>query len=107
MLKPAAATAQAELEMVTLDQLAPRDHLLRLIDTRLRFDFIRETSSPADFADSERDREAQMELADAYGLLSEFWDTIENSMEGDHPAKERLERWLCRFETASALQSGE
>lgn len=42
MLKPAAATAQTELEMVTLDQLVPRDHLLRLIDTHLRFDFIRE-----------------------------------------------------------------
>ena len=28
--------------MVTLDQLVPRDHLLRLIDTHLRFDFIRE-----------------------------------------------------------------
>jgi transposase len=42
MLKPAAATAQTELEMVTLDQLVPRDHLLRLIDTHIRFDFIRE-----------------------------------------------------------------
>jgi len=42
MLKPAAATAQTELEMVTLDQLVPRDHLLRLIDAHLRFDFIRQ-----------------------------------------------------------------
>ncbi|MBL8459583.1 MAG: transposase, partial [Zoogloea sp.] len=42
MLKPAAASAQTELEMVTLDQLVPRDHLLRLIDTHIRFDFIRE-----------------------------------------------------------------
>ncbi len=42
MLKPAAATAQTELAMVTLDQLVPRDHLLRLIDTHIRFDFIRE-----------------------------------------------------------------
>ena len=42
MLKPAAATAQTELEMVTLDQLVPRDHLLRLIDTHIRFDFIRQ-----------------------------------------------------------------
>lgn len=25
-------------------------------------------------------------------------------MEGGHPAKERLEGWLCRFETASALR---
>ena len=28
--------------MVTLDQLVPRDHLLRLVDTPIRFDFIRE-----------------------------------------------------------------
>ena len=42
VLKLAAATAQTELEMVTLDQLVPRDHLLRLIDTHIRFDFIRE-----------------------------------------------------------------
>ena len=34
MLKPAAATAQTELEMVTLDQPVPRDHLLRLIGKR-------------------------------------------------------------------------
>ena len=42
VLKLAAATAQTELEMVTLDQLVPRDHLLRLIDAHLRFDFIRQ-----------------------------------------------------------------
>ncbi len=42
MLKPAAATAQTGLERVTLDQLVPRDHLLRLIDTHIRFDLIRE-----------------------------------------------------------------
>jgi transposase len=42
VLKLAAATAQTELEMVTLDQPVPRDHLLRLIDTHIRFDFIRE-----------------------------------------------------------------
>ena len=42
-------------------------------------------------ADDERDCGTQAELADAYGLLREFWDTIENSMEGDHPVKARLE----------------
>jgi len=42
MLKPVAATAQTELEMVTLGQLVRRDHLLRLIDAHLRFDFIRQ-----------------------------------------------------------------
>ena len=40
MLKPA-TTAQTELEMVTLDQLVPRDRLLRLIDAHRRFDLIR------------------------------------------------------------------
>ena len=40
MLKPAQPT-QTELEMVTLDSLVPKDHLLRLIDQHLAFDFIR------------------------------------------------------------------
>ena len=57
-------------------------------------------------ADDERDCGTQAELADAYGLLREFWDTIENSMEGDHPVKARLEAWLSRFEATTALQSG-
>jgi len=42
MLKPAAATAQTELEMVTPDQRVPREHPLRLINAHIRFDFIRE-----------------------------------------------------------------
>jgi hypothetical protein len=42
MLKPAAAAAQTGLEMVALDQRVPRDHLLRLIDAHIRFEFIRE-----------------------------------------------------------------
>lgn len=54
---------------------------------------------------SKRIDEMQAELSEAYGLLREFWDTIENSMEGDHPAKERLEEWLSRFEATSALRS--
>lgn len=33
MLKPA-YPAQTELEMVTLEQLVPKDHLLRLLDQR-------------------------------------------------------------------------
>jgi transposase len=40
MLKPAQPT-QFELEMVTLEQLVPKDHLLRLIDQHIRFEFIR------------------------------------------------------------------
>ena len=45
MLKPA-YPAQTELEMVTLEQLVPKDHLLRLIDQHIQFEFIRsETES--------------------------------------------------------------
>jgi hypothetical protein len=40
MLMPA-SPIQTELEMVTLDSLVPQDHLLRLIDQHLSFDFIR------------------------------------------------------------------
>ena len=40
MLKPVAPT-QTELEMVTLESLVPKDHLLRLIDQHISFDFIR------------------------------------------------------------------
>lgn len=58
-------------------------------------------------ANNERDCGTQGELADAYDLLREFWDTIENSMEGDHPAKARLEAWLSRFEATTTLKSGE
>lgn len=43
MLKPA-YPAQTELEMVTLEQLVPTDHLLRLIDQYIRFDFIRDAT---------------------------------------------------------------
>ena len=43
MLKPA-YPAQTELEMVTLEQLVPKDHLLRLLDQHIRFDFIREAT---------------------------------------------------------------
>lgn len=40
MLKPA-RPSQTELEMVTLESLVPKDHLLRLIDQHIQFDFIR------------------------------------------------------------------
>lgn len=40
MLKPA-TPIQTELEMVTLESLVPQDHLLRLIDQHLSFNFIR------------------------------------------------------------------
>lgn len=45
MLKPA-HPAQTELEMVTLDSLVPKDHLLRLIDQHIEFDFIRTECEP-------------------------------------------------------------
>jgi len=45
MLKPA-RPFQSELEMVTLESLVPQDHLLRLIDTHISFDFIRTECEP-------------------------------------------------------------
>jgi transposase len=45
MLKPA-RPAQSELEMVTLESLVPQDHLLRLIDSHISFDFIRTACEP-------------------------------------------------------------
>ena len=53
MLRPAAPT-QYELEMVTLEQLVPADHLLRLIDRHIRFDFIRERTAHLYSADNGR-----------------------------------------------------
>lgn len=44
MLKPP-SPVQYELEMVTLEELVPKDHLLRLIDRYIRFDFIREATA--------------------------------------------------------------
>lgn len=44
MLKPP-APHQHRLEMVTLEELVPADHLLRLIDRHIRFDFIREVTA--------------------------------------------------------------
>ena len=40
MLKPS-HPKQSELEMVTIDELVPKDHLLRLIDRHIDFSFIR------------------------------------------------------------------
>lgn len=53
MLKPI-TPAQHELEMVTLEQLVPKDHLLRLIDRHIRFDFIREETQHLYCADNGR-----------------------------------------------------
>jgi transposase len=53
MLKTPTA-AQHELEMVTLEQLVPKDHLLRLIDRHIEFDFIRERTAHLYCADNGR-----------------------------------------------------
>ena len=45
---------QHELEMVTLEQLVPKDHLLRLIDRHIQFDFIRERTARLYSADNGR-----------------------------------------------------
>ena len=53
MLREPAPT-QYELEMVTLEELVPQDHLLRLIDRHIRFDFIREKTAHLYCADNGR-----------------------------------------------------
>lgn len=53
MLKPP-APHQHRLEMVTLEELVPVDHLLRLIDRHIRFDFIREATAHLYCADNGR-----------------------------------------------------
>ncbi|TNF57715.1 MAG: IS1182 family transposase [Gammaproteobacteria bacterium] len=53
MLKPV-TPIQSELEMVTLEELVPKDHLLRQIDRHIRFDFIREETAHLYCADNGR-----------------------------------------------------
>lgn len=53
MLKPP-APHQHRLEMVTLEELVPADHLLRLIDRHIPFDFIREATAHLYCADNGR-----------------------------------------------------
>lgn len=48
------APFQHELEMVTLEQLVPKDHLLRLIDRHISFGFIRERTAHLYCADNGR-----------------------------------------------------
>lgn len=45
---------QHELEMVTLEQLVPKDHLLRLIDRHIEFNFIRDKTAHLYCADNGR-----------------------------------------------------
>jgi transposase len=45
---------QHTLEMVSLEELVPCDHLLRLIDRHIEFDFIRQASAPLYCADNGR-----------------------------------------------------
>lgn len=53
MLKPV-TPSQSELEMVTLEDLVPKDHLLRQIDRHIRFDFIRDETAHLYCADNGR-----------------------------------------------------
>ncbi|XHO07286.1 IS1182 family transposase ISBma2 (plasmid) [Ralstonia syzygii] len=53
MLKSPTA-AQQELEMVTLEELVPKDHLLRKIDAAVDFEFIRAKVAPLYCADNGR-----------------------------------------------------
>ena len=53
MLKPTAAKQHA-FEMVTLEELVPKDHLLRLIDQHIDFGFIRAASAHLYSADNGR-----------------------------------------------------
>lgn len=53
MLKPP-TPSQYELEMVTLEELVPKDHLLRVIDRHIRFDFIRDETAHLYCADNGR-----------------------------------------------------
>lgn len=53
MLKPP-APHQHRLEMVTLEELVPVDHLLRLIDRHIPFDFIRDATAHLYCADNGR-----------------------------------------------------
>lgn len=41
--------------------------------------------------------QAQIMVHDAYDLLVEFAKTVE-AMEGDHPSKPELEKWLNKYE---------
>lgn len=76
MLKPPSPT-QYELEMVTLEELVPQDHILRLIDRHLRFDFIRDETAPLYCADNGRPALDPVRLfkmlfiGDLFGIRSE------------------------------------
>lgn len=39
------------------------------------------------------------ELEEAYELLSSFMQTVDTALEGDHPMRWRIERWLLQFES--------
>jgi transposase len=56
------APHQHRLEMVTLEELVPSDHLLRLIDRHIRFDFIREATAHLYSADNGRPAVDPMQL---------------------------------------------
>lgn len=51
--------------------------------------------------------DALSELGEAYGLLREFQETIDNSMEGDHPMAEEVDDWLKRYERYAGIDTGD
>ncbi len=76
MLKPP-APHQQRLEMVTLEELVPADHLLRLIDRHIPFDFIRDATAHLYCADNGRPAVDPVQLfkmlfiGDLFGIRSE------------------------------------
>jgi hypothetical protein len=44
-------------------------------------------------------------LASAYLLLCEFQETIENSLEGQHPSSVYVDAWLTRYEKAMEMSA--
>ena len=39
------------------------------------------------------------ELEEAYELIASFLSTVDTALEGDHPMRPRIERWLLQFES--------
>ena len=39
------------------------------------------------------------ESEEAYELIASFLSTVDTALEGDHPMRSRIERWLLQFES--------
>lgn len=73
------------------------DSLVAEYNTETDADFIAlaHNEFPAMLDEIERLRDAN---ADAYFMLCEFADTINNSLEGDHPNKDEVLQWITQHE---------